>query len=1159
MADLRIALEISGAAGNTTGVIDGVVRSLNSLERAAGSAHTPTTNVFRTLATGLVQGAGQAVAGRVLDQISGGFDAVKDAAIGLNSKLEQSKIGFTTMLGSGEKAQAFLDKLSKFAAQTPFQFPDLVQASSRMLAFGFAAEDVVPILTSVGNAAAAMGSGKEGIDTITRALGQMQAKTKVQAEEMLQLTEAGIPAWDMLAKKLGVDVASAMDKVSKGTVKASTFLEAFQEGVKTRFGDQMALQARTFEGAMSTIQDSLQMAVARGFKPLFDAMSAGMQQRAAFLSGNEINEWADHFADALRQGLTLVAQFQTGMEHLLTTVSTVASEVGRQFALVFSPILDTAASLFGVSGQGGSLGTQISAFVAGLPARIAGLPDAIAAALQTLPTVTGGVLNDLATFWNTHIDQINATANTIVTTVRGVWAAVQTATQVALTQVVPFILAQLGAAVTWVVDNWPLIQTTVGNVFEGVRQTVTTVVGTVVPFLQSMLGAAVSWVQEHWPLIQTTVTNVLTTVQGTVTTVLETVVPFVQTMLGAAVSWVQANWPLIQTTVTNVFSAVQATISNILGTVVPFVQTMFGAAVAWVQTNWPLISSTVETVFTALQATVTNVLNTAVPFIQTMFGAAVSWVQDNWPTIQTTITDALNTVWGTIQTVLGVAVPFVQERFGALKTWVETNWPLIQQTIGTAWQGIQDTAQRMAGGVQRIALEAFGAVKGWVDQNWPVVQSTLTTGWTALQTKAAEVWPQIQRVAVDAFRDIQREMQPTSITSTNLREVWRVLGDEVGPRLGGMLRDFLRDLSPLNTALTTANTQAGGLSGGLQSFTGQLRDLVSGLPRALDFLVLFGNVLSDLQAGLNSIGLAINRTARGQFQEAQQYGQNAITAFTNMQTRMGNFFNQPGAGGGAGGGTPISEGGGGVNFGAPPFGTPVSPVTPPSQPPGLPRVTVPPELQPGGGGTDYRAIARAAATGHGVDADIFERQINQESGFNPNAVSPAGARGLAQFMPATGAGVAAQLGIPLDRFWADPTLQLEGAAVHMHDLLAMFGGNYRFALAGYNAGPGAVQQYGGVPPYEETQRYVRSILGYAMGGLIAEPVMGLGLHSGRGYMFGETGSERVLSNAQTRDYDSNRRGVTVQQTIHHYGTSAAELEMQMSRYLRRAVTQAGRV
>jgi soluble lytic murein transglycosylase-like protein len=126
-------------------------------------------------------------------------------------------------------------------------------------------------------------------------------------------------------------------------------------------------------------------------------------------------------------------------------------------------------------------------------------------------------------------------------------------------------------------------------------------------------------------------------------------------------------------------------------------------------------------------------------------------------------------------------------------------------------------------------------------------------------------------------------------------------------------------------------------------------------------------------------------------------------------------------------------------------------------------------LAPTGTRAELQALAADVARRHGLDPALVLAVASVESGFEPNAVSPKGALGLMQLMPAT----ASSLGVT-DAF--DPETNLEGGSRYLAELIALYRGDLTKVLAAYNAGPGAVKRHGGVPPYQETRAYVKKVL-----------------------------------------------------------------------------------
>ena len=186
------------------------------------------------------------------------------------TQLEQSKIAFEQLLGSQKKAAEMNAWLAETAARTPFDLPGLTQATQQLLAFGFNAEEAQNNLMVIGNAAAATGKGAEGVDAITRALGQMQAKQKISGEEMLQMTEAGIPAWDLLAKKMGKTVPELQAMTQTAGGGAALFkqggLDSLISAMGTKYDGLMKKQSKTLGGRLSTLWDTLNTGMAKTLK-----------------------------------------------------------------------------------------------------------------------------------------------------------------------------------------------------------------------------------------------------------------------------------------------------------------------------------------------------------------------------------------------------------------------------------------------------------------------------------------------------------------------------------------------------------------------------------------------------------------------------------------------------------------------------------------------------------------------------------------------------------------------------------------------------------------------------------------------------------------------------------------------------------------------------
>lgn len=204
----------------------------------------------------IIQGIPQV--GHLLGALVSPLTQATEAGIRYNAFLETAKIGLEGVAGSSAAAEKHLAALQKFGERTPFEFTGLVNSSRYMTTFGFQLRDHIPLLTTWGNAVAASGNiSEDALEGVVRAFGQMRTLQRVNSEEMNQLAERGIPAWELLAKAIGKSVAETRKLAERGRLNGGAAVEAMTAMMDEdpRFKNQMDRMSKTLTGRLSNLED----------------------------------------------------------------------------------------------------------------------------------------------------------------------------------------------------------------------------------------------------------------------------------------------------------------------------------------------------------------------------------------------------------------------------------------------------------------------------------------------------------------------------------------------------------------------------------------------------------------------------------------------------------------------------------------------------------------------------------------------------------------------------------------------------------------------------------------------------------------------------------------------------------------------------------------
>lgn len=214
----------------------------------------------------------------------GGLNAIRRCTAAVwefAQELEYAKIAYTNLFGDTALAEEFINVLKDFAATTPFSFKESEAAAKRLLAYGIQYKNVMYVMQGV-LSASSIQNNPQAIESISRALGQIYTKGRLMNEEMRQLAEAGIPAYEILQKKLGLTQAQLQNLGREG-IPASKAINALVDGMNERFGNVVAASSKTMRGIISNIKDNATMIASGVTQPFTTLIKSGLNGLGEFL------------------------------------------------------------------------------------------------------------------------------------------------------------------------------------------------------------------------------------------------------------------------------------------------------------------------------------------------------------------------------------------------------------------------------------------------------------------------------------------------------------------------------------------------------------------------------------------------------------------------------------------------------------------------------------------------------------------------------------------------------------------------------------------------------------------------------------------------------------------------------------------------------------
>lgn len=367
---------------------DDSAKQVDDLSKKMGDADSASKNLndgFTVLKGTMANLASQAIS-KVVD----GFKGLVGGAVDYQKSMEYYTTSFTVMTGSADKASETVKKLADIGATTPFDMPQLADATSLLMNFGFSADDAVDSMMMLGDISQ---GNADKLNTIARAYGKMNSAQKVSLETIGMMIDAGFNPLQEISEKTGESMQSLYDRISKGTMSVDEITESMKRSTSEggKYFQSMDAQSQTLDGRLSTLSDTINSKLGEALQPI-------LQQAA--------DEWIPNITNAIDN---------MDMDSVISVIDDILSSVGDLFGYI-TDNGDTIISL--VAGIGAAMvawnvASMINGVITAIKAfKAANEGASVAQALlnavmnanpiMLVVTLLAGLIATIITLWNTN-------------------------------------------------------------------------------------------------------------------------------------------------------------------------------------------------------------------------------------------------------------------------------------------------------------------------------------------------------------------------------------------------------------------------------------------------------------------------------------------------------------------------------------------------------------------------------------------------------------------------------------------------------------------------------------------------------------------------------------------------------------------------------------